>query len=84
VPEHPLNDFHVRAGRDGEGGRCMPQVVRRDPTQADRFGGGLEDPGTEIGVAQWPAVRSGEDERVAWPAGDMGGEFIDEEPGDRH
>jgi hypothetical protein len=27
VAEHPLNGFHVRAGRDGEAGRRVPEIV---------------------------------------------------------
>ena len=59
VTEHLLISLDVGAGRHGETGCGVPQLVRREPGQPCLLGGGVEEPRTEVRIAQHPALWSG-------------------------
>jgi hypothetical protein len=52
VSKHSLHSLDVCAGRDGEAGGGVPQVVRRERGEAGSFNGGIEDVIAEVLVAK--------------------------------
>jgi hypothetical protein len=69
VAQHPLDRFDVRAGRDREARRGLPQVVRGDAREVGIVGpdarqGRIEPAAPDVAAAEDAAVRTGEDEVV--------------------
>src|SRR6478672_5446477 len=84
MPEHLLHDLHVRAGRDRQGRRGVPQRVRRDSVEASRPYGPVEDDVAEVLQSEQAALGRGEYEVVWCLARGQLGDVLDDEAWDRH
>nr|WP_236551762.1 hypothetical protein [Aeromicrobium sp. 9AM] len=84
VAEHLLYDFDVSARRDRQRRGCVAELVWVQIWNADGRGCHSEGFAEHADPQRLATANSSEDEVFRCLAGDVPGEVVDEEPGDRH